>query len=87
MEKDLNKNKLNKVLVIVGPSGVEKDTIMEKVFKKHPDQFKKCVTHTSREMRSGEKEGYNYYYVSKEDFLKLEKEDGLVESNFYNDNY
>ena len=88
MEEDsTKKNDLIKVLIVVGPSGVGKDTVMQKVFEKYPGHFKKGVTHTSRKMRPGEKEGYNYYYVSKEDFLKLKEEDGLVESNFYNGNY
>ena len=81
------KPEINKVLVVVGPSGVGKDTVMQKVFEKHPGYFKKGVTHTSRKMRPGEKEGYNYYYVSKEEFLKLKDENGLVEYNFYNGNY
>ena len=82
-----SKQKGQKVLVIVGPSGVGKDTVMQKVFDKYQSFFKKGVTHTSRKMRDGEKEGYNYYYVSKEEFLKLKEEGGLVESNFYNGNY
>ena len=77
----------NKVLVVVGPSGVGKDTLMQKVFDKHPDIFKKGVTHTSRKMRKGEKEGYNYYYVTEEEFLKLKEQDKFVEFNYYNKNY
>ena len=77
----------NKILIIVGPSGVGKDTLMKKVFEKHPGFFKKGVTHTSRKIREGEKEGFNYYYVTKEEFLKLDAEGGLVEHNFYNGNY
>ena len=77
----------NKVLVVVGPSGAGKDTVMQKVFEKHPDYFKKGVTHTTRKMRPGEKEGYNYYYISKEEFLKLKDENSFVEYNFYNGNY
>ena len=82
-----SEEKFNKILVVVGPSGVGKDTVMQKIFDKHPGFFKKGVTHTSRKMREGEKEGYNYYYVSKEDFLKLNEEGGLIEHNFYNGNY
>ena len=77
----------NKILVVVGPSGVGKDTLMQKVFDKYPGHFKKGVTNTSRKMRPGEKEGYNYYYVSLEKFLKLIDEGALVEFNFYNGNY
>ena len=78
---------VNKVLVVVGPSGVGKDTLMQKVVDKNPGKFKKGVTHTSRKMRPGEKEGYNYYYVTEEEFLKLKDNNGLVEHNFYNGNY
>ena len=78
---------LNKVLVISGPSGVGKDTLMQKILEKYPDKFKKGVTNTSRKIREGEKEGINYYYVTKEEFIKLKDEGGLVESNFYNGNY
>ena len=86
-ENSTNKNELSKVLIVVGPSGVGKDTVMKKVSQKYPEYFKKGVTHTSRKMRPGEKEGYNYYYISKEDFLKLKKEDGFIHSILYNDNY
>jgi len=78
---------LNKVLVVVGPSGVGKDTVMLKLLEKFPTKFKKGTTHTTRAMRPGEKEGENYYYVSKEQFLKLKDENKLVENNFYNNNY
>jgi len=77
----------NKVLVVVGPSGVGKDTLMQKVFDNHPDSFRKGVTHTSRKMRQGEKEGYNYYYVTEEEFLKMRDEGKFVEFNYYNKNY
>ena len=86
-EKNDQRPEQNKVLVVVGPSGVGKDTLMQKVFDKHPDIFKKGVTHTSRKMRKGEKEGYNYYYVTEEEFLKLKDQDKFVEFNYYNKNY
>ena len=86
-ENNTQRPEPNKVLVVVGPSGVGKDTLMQKVFDKHPDVFKKGVTHTSRKMREGEKEGYNYYYVKEEEFLKLKDEGKFVEFNFYNNNY
>ena len=77
----------NKVLVVVAPSGVGKDTVMQKVLDKYPDKFKKGVTHTSRKMRPGEKEGFNYYYVTEDQFIKLKDQNGLVELHFYNGNY
>ena len=82
-----NKKPKNPVLVVVGPSGVGKDTVMQKLFEKHPNSFKKGTTHTTRQKRPGEIEGVNYYYVTQEEFLKLKDEGGLVENNFYNNNY
>ena len=76
-----------KVLVVVGPSGVGKDTVMQKIFEKYPNSFKKGTTHTTRQIRPGEQEGVNYYYVTKEEFLQLQKENKLVENNLYNNNY
>ena len=77
----------NKILVIVGPSGVGKDTLMQIIFEKYPNILKKGVTHTSRKIRKGEKEGYNYYYVTEEEFLKLIDRDAFFEFNYYNKNY
>ena len=82
-----NKKPKNPVLVVVGPSGVGKDTVMQKIFEKYPNSFKKGTTHTTRQIRPGEKEGVNYYYVSKDEFLQLQKENKLVENNLYNNNY
>ena len=33
-----------KVLIVVGPSGVGKDTLMLKLFQKYPNNFQKGVT-------------------------------------------
>jgi guanylate kinase len=77
----------NKVLVVVGPSGVGKDTLMLKLFEKYPNVFKKGTTHTSRQIRPGEVDGENYHYVTKEAFLDLKDKNGFVETNFYNNNY
>ena len=82
-----HKSEKNKILVIVGPSGVGKDTIMQTIFEKYPNILKKGVTHTSRKIRKGEKEGYNYYYITEEEFLKLKEQDAFFEFNYYNKNY
>ena len=81
------KSEKNKILVIVGPSGVGKDTLMQTIFEKYPNILKKGVTHTSRKIRKGEKEGYNYYYVTEEEFLKLIYQNAFFEFNYYNKNY
>ena len=76
-----------KILVIVGPSGVGKDTLMNKILDKYKGKFKKAVSYTSRKKRPGEREGYNYHYVTKEEFLKLIEENKMVEYYIYSGNY
>ena len=76
-----------KILVIVGPSSVGKDTLMNKILDKYSGKFKKAVSYTSRKKRPGEREGYNYHYVTKEEFLKLIEENKMVEYYFYSGNY
>ena len=87
LSQSKQKSEKNKILVVVGPSGVGKDTLMQTIFGKYPNILKKGVTHTSRRMRKGEKEGYNYYYVTEEEFLKLKDQDAFFEFNYYNNNY
>ena len=76
-----------KILVIVGTSGVGKDTLMNKILEKYSDKFKKAVSYTSRKKRPGEREGYNYHYVTKEEFLKLIEENKMIEFYFCGGNY
>ena len=61
------------VVVISGPSGVGKDTVIEKVIEKSSDMIF-SISHTTREPRpleSGgmEKDGVHYHFISEEEFL------------------
>jgi guanylate kinase len=73
-----------KHLVIVGPSGVGKGTLINKIFDIFPDMFGYSVSHTTRNARPGEREGNNYYYVSKEEFQNMKNNNEFIESNTYN---
>jgi len=61
----------NKVLVIVGPSGVGKGTLINRLKEDFPEKFAFKISHTTRYKREGEEEGKNYYYVSKDEFEKV----------------
>jgi len=75
------------ILVISGPSGCGKSSLINEVLKVRDDIYFSIST-TTREIREGEKEGVNYYYISKEEFEK-DIEDGLflewakVHGNYY----
>ena len=62
----------NKPLMVIGPSGVGKDTIMSELKKKYENKITKCVSNTTRKKRDNEIEGKNYYYISQEEFDELE---------------
>lgn len=74
------------VLIVSGPSGSGKDTILKEVFKVIPE-IKFSISSITRNMRDGEVEGEKYNFVSVEKFLDMIKNDDLLEYNKYLDNY
>lgn len=53
-------------MVICGPSGAGKGTIIEKLMDKFPDSLALSVSHTTRQPRPGEVEGVHYHFVKRE---------------------
>lgn len=66
------------LIVISGPSGVGKDTICKEVLNRNSNLVL-SVSMTSREMRNGEVDGKDYYFVSREEFEKRVKNNELLE--------
>ncbi|KAK9070255.1 hypothetical protein SSX86_010655 [Deinandra increscens subsp. villosa] len=66
------------VIVISGPSGVGKDCLI-KCLREVRQNIHFVVTATSRPMREGEVDGKDYFFMSKEEFLKLVENDELLE--------
>ena len=78
--------KEGKLIIVSGPSGVGKDTIVNEYIKKHPeDQI--SVSMTSRPMRDGDIEGVSYYFKTKEEFEESIIKGDLLEYTLYNGNY
>lgn len=59
------------IYCLVGPSGSGKNTLGEEVFE--PLGICRLVTHTTREMRIGEKEGLSYYFTTVDNFKEIPK--------------
>ena len=85
--KKLLNEKINKPLVISGPSAVGKDTMINRLIIKYPDVINKLPSYTTRPKREGEIEGKDYYFVSKEKFLKMKDEGMLFGFQEYNNNF
>lgn len=75
-------------VVIAGPSGVGKGTLIELLRKKHPTHFGFSVSHTTRDPREGEQDGVHYNFTTV-DAIKKEIEEGKfveyanVHGNYY----
>jgi guanylate kinase len=66
------------LIVISGPSGAGKDTVMQRM-KERGLPFHFVVTATTRAKRAGETHGKDYWFVSKEEFARMIDEDELIE--------
>ena len=80
---------MNKGLLVVvsAPSGCGKDTIINEIVKDMGDDASISVSMTTRDMRVGEAEGINYYYVSKEQFEENIRNGEMLEYTTYGSNY
>ena len=80
-------NKKRKIIIVSSPSGAGKTTICKKILKKNK-KIKLSVSYTTRLKRKAEREGVNYFFVTKKRFLNLKKKNFFLETakvfgNFY----
>jgi guanylate kinase len=73
------------LLVVSGPSGAGKDTIVEAVRKRHP-YLRYSVSATTRPPRDGEREGQAYFFLEREQFEAKAAQGEFLETKEYNGN-
>ncbi len=78
--------KEGKLIVVSGPSGAGKGTIISEYIKRHPED-ELSVSMTSRPIRDNDIEGVTYYFKTKEEFEKAIIDGDLLEYALYNGNY
>jgi guanylate kinase len=66
------------LIVISGPSGVGKDTVLRRLFEIAPD-LEYSVSYTTRPPRPGEVDGQSYTFVSEAEFLSLIEQKEFLE--------
>ena len=74
------------VFIISGPSGSGKDTVLAELFRNRPDLIF-SISSVTRPMRSGEREGEKYNFISREKFEYMIDNDMLLEHNVFVNNY
>ena len=57
-----------KLIALFGPSGAGKDTILNYIVEKYPEQFNKIVSYTTRAKRENEIDGVDYYFINSIEF-------------------
>ncbi len=78
--------KQGKILIVSGPSGVGKGTVLKELRQRRPNMMF-SVSATTREPRPGEIDGVHYRFMTKADFEALIARDALLEYAGYNGNY
>jgi len=74
---------MGKLYCLMGKSATGKDTIYKKLLEKAP-QLKTITPYTTRPMRSGERDGVEYYFTDEAGLAKLQGEGKVIECRTYN---
>jgi len=77
-------NMLGKLIVISGPSGVGKGTVVEGLLSNPDLNLYWAKSYTTRPERPSDKSENHYLFIDELKFKELEKSGEVIESNFYN---
>lgn len=75
-----------RLIVLTGPSGVGKGTLLAALFQAHPELYL-SISATTRAPREGEIEGVNYYFFDRAQFEQAIQADELLEWAEFAGNY
>lgn len=82
----MSREKTGMLIVLSGPSGVGKDSVLKLILKERKD-LRLSISYTTRLPRSGEVDGVDYHFVSKQEFEKLIDNGEMLEYATYCGNY
>lgn len=76
----------NHLFVLAAPSGAGKTTLVKALVERHPE-YRFSISYTTRQKRSTETDGKDYFFVKVPEFERLKADGELLESALVFDNY
>ena len=76
-------NNNTKFLLLMGGSGCGKTTLAKKLQEFDSEVFYRSIEYGTRGIRNDEIDGYDYYFITNDELLKLKDNDELFESVIY----
>lgn len=80
-------NRKGILIVVSGFSGAGKGTLMKALLARYEEYYALSISATTRQPRTGETDGREYFFKTKEEFEKLIEQGELLEYAQYVDNY
>lgn len=78
LQKNSSQEQSGKLIILSGPGGVGKTTIAHELLGRH-DNLWRAVSATTRNPRSGEVPGVDYYFINRSDFEAKVRNDEFLE--------
>jgi guanylate kinase len=75
----MSASRAGRLVVVSGPSGVGKTTVMRRVFERSTVPLVASISATTRPPRPGEVEGVDYHFLTEQEFSILRKKGGFLE--------
>ncbi|MCG8449477.1 MAG: guanylate kinase [Pirellulales bacterium] len=69
-----------KLVVVSGPSGVGKSTVVRKVLDRFDGRLRLSISATTRRPRPGEQDGVDYHFLSDQEFAQRRADEQFLES-------
>lgn len=67
------------LIVLSGPSGVGKSTILRNLLDRHPQRLRLSISATTRPPRPSETDGIDYYFLSDDEFTRRRQQGDFLE--------